>query len=89
LVPVHRSAAPGDHRAINLLGVAVERNGDNGRLSSALVSLAAAQNQLDHMIAADDCVSFVDAGRKTRIGKASPIVSIMRGVLARPWISCS
>jgi hypothetical protein len=45
----------------SLLSVAVERNGDNGRFSSALVSLAAAQDQLDHMIAADDCVRFADA----------------------------
>ena len=44
-----------------LLSVAVERSGDDGRLSSALVSLAAAQHHLDHMITADDCVSFVDA----------------------------
>jgi hypothetical protein len=44
-----------------LLRNAVEKNGDNGRLASALVSLAAAQNQLDHMITAEDCVSFVGA----------------------------
>jgi hypothetical protein len=47
--------------AMSLLSVAVERNGDHGRLSSALVSLEAAQNQLDHMISAEDCVSFVGA----------------------------
>jgi hypothetical protein len=47
--------------AMALLGFAVERNGDYGRLSSALISLAAARNQLDHMIRAEDCVSFVDA----------------------------
>jgi hypothetical protein len=47
--------------AMSLLSVAVERNGDHGRLSSALVSLAAAQHHLDHMITAEDCVSFVDA----------------------------
>jgi hypothetical protein len=47
--------------AMSMLRVAVERNGDHGRLSSALVSLAAAQNQLDHMITAEDCVSFVGA----------------------------
>jgi len=46
---------------MDLLSVAVERSGDNGRLSSALVSLTAAQNHLDHMITAEDCVSFVDA----------------------------
>ena len=46
-----------------LLSIAVERSGDNGRFSSALVSLAAAQDQLDHMIAADDCVRFVAAWR--------------------------
>jgi hypothetical protein len=46
-----------------LLSVAVERNGDHGHLSSALVSLAAAGNHLDHMITAEDCVSFVDAWR--------------------------
>jgi hypothetical protein len=47
--------------AMSMLRVAVERNGDHGRLSSALVSLAAAQNQLDHRITAEDCVSFVGA----------------------------
>jgi hypothetical protein len=41
----------------------VERNGDHDRLSSALVSLEAAQNHLDHMITAEDCASFVDAWR--------------------------
>jgi hypothetical protein len=46
---------------MDLLSVGVERNGDNGPLSSALVSLAAAQNHLDHMITAEDCVRFVDA----------------------------
>jgi hypothetical protein len=46
-----------------LLSVAVERNGDHGHLSSALVSLAAAENHLDHMITTEDCVSFVDAWR--------------------------
>jgi hypothetical protein len=48
---------------MTLLRVAVERNGDNGPLSSALVSLAAAQNQLDHMITTGDCIDFVDAWR--------------------------
>jgi hypothetical protein len=43
-----------------LLSAAVERNGD-GRLFSALLSLTAAQDQLDHMITAEDCVRFVDA----------------------------
>jgi hypothetical protein len=47
--------------AMALLSFTVERNGDDGRLSSALISLAAARNQLDHMIRAEDCVSFVDA----------------------------
>jgi hypothetical protein len=46
---------------MTLLRVAAERSGDHGRLSSALVSLAAAQHHLDHMITAEDCVSFVDA----------------------------
>jgi hypothetical protein len=46
---------------IGLLSNALERKGDNGRGSAALVSLAAARNQLDHMITADDCVNFVDA----------------------------
>jgi hypothetical protein len=45
---------------MTLLSLAVERNGDDGRFSSALVSRAAAQDQLDHMITAEDCVSFVD-----------------------------
>lgn len=49
--------------AMSLLSVAVERDGDHGHLSSALVSLAAAENHLDHMITAEDCVSFVDAWR--------------------------
>jgi hypothetical protein len=49
--------------ATSLLSVAVERNGDHGHLSSAIVSLAAAENHLDHMITAEDCVSFVDAWR--------------------------
>jgi hypothetical protein len=44
-----------------MLSVAVERNGDNGCLSSALVSLGAAQHHLDHMITAEECVSFVAA----------------------------
>lgn len=43
------------------LSAAAERNGDNGRVSSALISLAAAQHQLDHMITTDDCINFVDA----------------------------
>jgi hypothetical protein len=47
--------------AMSLLSLAVERNGNHGHLSSALVSLAAAENHLDHMITAEDCVSFVDA----------------------------
>jgi hypothetical protein len=46
---------------VTLLEDAVERNGDNGGSSSVLISLAAAQNQLDHMITAEDCVSFVNA----------------------------
>jgi hypothetical protein len=46
---------------VTLIGDAIERNGDDGRLSSALVSLAAAQNQLDHKITANDCVDFVHA----------------------------
>jgi hypothetical protein len=46
---------------VRLLGDALERKGDNGRGSAALASLAAARNQLDHMITADDCVNFVDA----------------------------
>jgi hypothetical protein len=46
---------------IRLLSNALERKGDNGRGSAALASLAAARNQLDHMITADDCVNFVDA----------------------------
>ena len=46
---------------MRLLADAVERTGDNTRFPSALASLAAAQNQLDHMITTDDCVSFVDA----------------------------
>ena len=46
---------------VTLIRDAIERNGDDGRLSSALVSLAAAQNQLDHKITADDCVDFVHA----------------------------
>jgi hypothetical protein len=48
-------------KTMTLLRVAAERNGDHGHLSSAVVSLAAAQHHLDHMITADDCVSFVDA----------------------------
>jgi glycosyltransferase involved in cell wall biosynthesis len=44
-----------------LLRVALDRIGDNGRGSAALTSLAASQDQLDHMITADDCVNFVDA----------------------------
>jgi hypothetical protein len=44
-----------------LLSGAIERNGDSGRLSSALVSLDAARDQLDHMITTDDCVNFVHA----------------------------
>jgi hypothetical protein len=43
------------------LRVAAERSGDNGRLHSALDSLGAAQDHLDHMIEAEDCVRFVDA----------------------------
>jgi hypothetical protein len=46
---------------MGLLRAAVERNGDNDRVSSTLNSLAAAQNQLDYMITADDCVNFLDA----------------------------
>jgi hypothetical protein len=49
--------------AMALLSLAVERNGDDGRLSSALISLAAARNQLDHTIKIDDCVNFVEAWR--------------------------
>jgi hypothetical protein len=49
--------------AMALLSLAVERNGDYGRLSSALISLAAARNQLDHTIKTDDCVNFVEAWR--------------------------
>jgi hypothetical protein len=45
----------------SLLSDALERKGDNGRESAALTSLAAAQNQLDHIITADDCVNFLDA----------------------------
>jgi hypothetical protein len=45
----------------DLLRAALERKGDNGRGSAALASLAAAQDQLDHMITADDCVTFVNA----------------------------
>jgi hypothetical protein len=45
---------------MGLLSAAVERNGD-GRLFSALLSMMAAQDQLDHMIAPEDCVRFVDA----------------------------
>jgi hypothetical protein len=44
-----------------LLSNALGRKGDNGRGLAALASLAAARNQLDHMITADDCVNFVDA----------------------------
>jgi hypothetical protein len=44
-----------------LLSGALERNGNHGRGSAALASLAAAENQLDHIITADDCVNFVDA----------------------------
>jgi hypothetical protein len=47
-------------QTMNLLSVALERNGDNGRGSAALVSLAAAQDQL-HRITPFDCVDFVDA----------------------------
>ena len=46
---------------MTLLRVAAERGGEHGRISSALVSLRAAQHHLDHMITAEDCVSFVDA----------------------------
>lgn len=46
---------------MTLLSDAAERGGDHGRSSSALVSLEAAQHHLDHMITAEDCVSFVDA----------------------------
>ena len=46
---------------MTLLSGAAERSGDHGRISSALVSLGAAQHHLDHMITAEDCVSFVDA----------------------------
>jgi hypothetical protein len=46
---------------MTLLSDAAERSGDHGRISSALVSLGAAQHHLDHMITAEDCVSFVDA----------------------------
>jgi hypothetical protein len=46
---------------MSLLRATVERNGANDRVSSALVSLTAAQNQLDHMITVDDCVNFVAA----------------------------
>jgi hypothetical protein len=45
------------------LSVEIDRVENNSRLSSALVSLAAAQNQLDHLITTDDCVNFVDAWR--------------------------
>jgi hypothetical protein len=44
-----------------LLGVAGEKSGDHGRISSVLLSLRAAQHHLDHMITAEDCVNFVDA----------------------------
>jgi hypothetical protein len=44
-----------------LLSVAAERSEDHGRIASALVSLGAAQHHLEHMITAEDCVSFVDA----------------------------
>jgi hypothetical protein len=44
-----------------LLSVAAERREDHGRIASALVSLRAAQHHLDHMIAAENCVRFVDA----------------------------
>jgi hypothetical protein len=47
-------------QTMNLLSVALERNGDNGRGSAALASLAAAQDQL-HRITPFDCVDFVDA----------------------------
>jgi len=46
---------------MTLLRVAAERSGEHGRISSALVSLGVAQHHLDHMITAEDCVSFVDA----------------------------
>jgi hypothetical protein len=48
---------------VTLLEDAVERNGDHGGFSSVLISLAAAQNQLEHMITTDDCVNFVNAWR--------------------------
>jgi hypothetical protein len=44
-----------------LLRVAAERNENHGRIAPALVSLGAARHHLDHMITAEDCVSFVDA----------------------------
>jgi hypothetical protein len=46
---------------MTLLSDVAERSEDHGRISSALVSLGAAQHHLDHMITAEDCVSFVDA----------------------------